>query len=88
MPSESYASQDAVLIYELGKPTGKSIPRIVFPSVGTRLLKKERPDAAGFCNYETEIAAVHKTAEGVWFIERTEPLIRGFKPLAVKPERY
>ena len=74
-------NQEPVLIYEQGVQVGNPIRRVVFQNAGASLLRKERPDAAGFCNYQGAIAAVHRTREGAYIIERTEPLIRGFKPL-------
>ena len=77
--------EDPVLIYEHGKPTGKTIRRIIVHAVSTQHLCKERPDALGFCRYDSAVAAVHKTQEGAYYIERTEPLIRTIA-LRIGPE--
>ncbi len=72
-----HGSQETVLVFEHGKEVD-SIRRTVFKGCFLKMY----PHAAGFINYERAIAVLHRGPDDVLFMERTEPLIRGYHPLA------
>jgi hypothetical protein len=71
-------NQERVMVFEQGRPVG-AIRRVVFS--GGLAFRETHPDAAGFVNYQGAIAALHRSPDGAIFLERREPLIRGYRPL-------
>jgi hypothetical protein len=69
-------NKEKVLVFDRDRHVD-SIRRIVF-SGGFRAT---HPHAAGFVNYEGAIAVLHRNPDGILFLDRSEPLIRGYRPL-------
>ena len=78
MVRPTYRTTDVLLFYN-GQRCGSS-PRVLFGNLSVHG-SLARPGAVGYVNYKGSIAAVRKSADGVLFLEETEPLICGQRPL-------
>jgi hypothetical protein len=72
-------NKESVLVFDQGRQVD-SIRRIIFGELGGYGVPP-RPDATGLANYRGAHATVHRAQDGTLFIDLSEPLVRGRRPL-------
>lgn len=84
MGRDSYRTTEILLFYN-GQRCG-SILRVLFGNMSVHGTLA-RAGAVGYVNYKGSIGTVRKSADGAPFIEETESLIRGQRPLTRGEDR-